>query len=170
MEAKRLEIPIISHCEDLDLTNQRVAHEGIARLLQVPGISYLSEEIIIARDILMAERINTFHLHIAHVSTGGSVIIIKEAKKRGLVSLSAETAPHYFALTQKAVQKFGSNANKMNPPLHTEEDRQAIMEGLADGNIDVIATDHASHTPEKKQKGLISAPFGIIGLETQPCP
>ncbi|UCF91520.1 MAG: dihydroorotase, partial [Desulfobacterales bacterium] len=155
---------VISHCEDLNLTAGGVMNEGVvARQLGLGGIPNASESIMVMRDIALAELIGT-RVHIAHVSTAESVRAIREAKARG-VEVTAETAPHYFMLTDEAVKEYGSNA-KMNPPLRANRDREAIRQGLADGTIDVIATDHAPHAPAEKAVGLERAPNGIIGLET----
>ncbi len=161
---KDLVLPVISHCEDLDLAAGGVMREGvISSKLGLPGIPAASETIMVLRDIALCE-LTGAPLHIAHVSTAGSVRAIREAKARG-VAVTAETAPHYFTLTEKAFEQCGSLA-KMNPPLGTEADRDAIREGLADGTIDVIASDHAPHASEEKARGPAAAPNGIIGLET----
>ncbi|MBU0609569.1 MAG: amidohydrolase family protein [Armatimonadetes bacterium] len=118
---------------------------------------------MIARDLLLAQ-LTQSRIHIAHVSTGGSTRLIREAKARG-IAVTAETAPHYFALTDEAVLQHGANA-KMNPPLRSEADRQAIAEAVREGLLSVIATDHAPHTPREKAQGLEPAPFGVVGLET----
>jgi dihydroorotase len=127
------------------------------------GISSLSEDVAVARNILIAEYTKT-RLHIAHVSTEGSVRLIRDAKARG-VKVTAETCPHYLVLTDEAVRGFSSQF-KMNPPLRGESDRLALIEGLKDGTIDVIATDHAPHTVDDKDLEFQAAAFGIIGLET----
>ncbi len=139
-------------------------NEGIvAKKLAIAGIPGASETIMVLRDIALSE-LTSAPVHIAHVSTAGSVRAIRDAKARG-IHVTAETAPHYFTLTENAVDKCGAHA-KMNPPLGTERDRTAICDGLADGTIDAIATDHAPHSNEEKALGLASAPNGIIGLET----
>ena len=122
-----------------------------------------AEEIMAARDIVIAET-NKLHAHICHISTETSVNMIRDAKKRG-VNVTCETCPHYYSFTVEEVLTSGVNA-KMNPPLREEKDRQAIIKGLKDGTIDAIITDHAPHTKEEKDKGLASAPNGIIGFET----
>jgi dihydroorotase len=131
--------------------------------LGLKGIPAEAEQVMIFRDILLAERTGG-KLHIAHVSTEGSVRLVRNAKRRG-VNVTAETCPHYFTLTEEAVKDYDTNA-KMNPPLRTEHDIKAIKEGLKDGTIDVIATDHAPHHRDEKLKEFDLAPFGISGLET----
>lgn len=158
------DIAVISHCEDLDLTAEGVMNEGFnSTLLGMRGIPNASEAVMVARDIMLAE-LTGARLHIAHLSCRESVRIIKEAKKAGL-RLSAETCPHYFTLTDDAVKSFDTNF-KVNPPLRSPEDLQAIQEALKDGTIDVIATDHAPHAEAEKDVEFDLAPCGIIGLET----
>ncbi len=155
---------IISHCEDLKLAASGVMNEGaVSTKLGLFGIPNISESIMVQRDIGLCELTNG-SLHIAHVSTKESVQAIREAKKRG-VQVTSETAPHYFTLTEKAVEDYRTSA-KMNPPLRTRKDLEAIREGLADGTIDVIATDHAPHAPIEKDVEFDHAANGIIGLET----
>jgi len=162
--ADMYDLPIISHCEDSVLAAGGCMHEGaVSASLGVRGIPAAAEEKMVARDIAVARRTGG-RLHIAHVSCAGSVEHIRAAKAEGL-GVTAETAPHYFTLTDEAVQKCGANA-KMNPPLRTAADVEAIKEGLRDGTIDAIATDHAPHTESEKAVGFAEAPFGIIGLET----
>jgi dihydroorotase len=157
-------LPVISHSEDLGLSAGGSMNDGaVAKALGEVGIPNASESIMVERDIALCE-LTGAALHIAHVSTAESVRAIREAKARG-INVTAETAPHYFTLTDKAVKKWGTNA-KMNPPLRSERDRDAICEGLADGTIDAIATDHAPHSNEEKALEFSSAPNGIIGLET----
>jgi dihydroorotase len=154
----------ISHCEDIDLAAGGAMNEGIvSKKLGIVGIPCVSESIMVLRDIALSEFTGAA-VHIAHVSTANSVRAIRDAKTRG-VRVTAETAPHYFTLTEAAVSECGSNA-KMNPPLGSESDRLAIREGLADGTIDAIATDHAPHSKEEKARGVAAAPNGINGLET----
>ena len=146
--ASTFDITVISHCEDLDLTGGGVMNEGyISTCLGLRGINKASEEVMVARDILLAENTNT-SVHIAHISTKGSVMLVRQAKKRG-VKVTCETCPHYFTLTEEAVEGFNTMA-KMNPPLRTKEDVEAIKQGLADGTIDAIATDHAPHSESEK--------------------
>ena len=161
---KMFGIPVISHCEDHNLSDRGHINEGyFSTSLGLKGIPAASEEIMIMRDILICEYVGS-RLHIAHVSTKGSVNLIREAKKRG-VKVTAETAPHYFSLTEEKVAGYDTNF-KVNPPLRTKEDVEAIKEGLKDGTIDAIATDHAPHTSDAKNKEFQDAPFGMIGLET----
>ena len=157
-------LPIISHCEDPSLAEGGCMHDGsVSASLGVRGIPAAAEETMVARDIDILRRAGG-RLHIAHVSCAESVEHIRAAKREGLV-VTAETAPHYFTLMDEAVQKYGANA-KMNPPLRTAADVEAVMEGLRDGTIDAIATDHAPHAESEKAVGLADAPFGIVGLET----
>ena len=161
---KAFDIPVISHCEDLNLSGNGVMNEGdTSTLLGLSGIPSASEDVMVSRDITLAELTGT-HLHICHVSTEGSVRLIKAAKTRG-VRVTAEAAPHHFTLTDKAVAEYDTNA-KMKPPLRSENDREAVREGLRDGTIDVIATDHAPHSEDEKMVEFDQAPFGIVGLET----
>jgi dihydroorotase len=163
-KAARLKMAVISHSEDPYLVEGGVMNEGpVATELGVAGIPNAAESIMVLREIALCE-LTGAPVHIAHVSTRESVKAIREAKKRG-VPVTAETAPHYFLLTDEAVRRHGADA-KMNPPLRSEKDRLAVRQGLADGTIDCIATDHAPHAPEEKAVGLEKAPNGIIGLET----
>ena len=156
--------PIIEHCEDLNLSRDGVMNEGYyATLLGLSAIPAISEEVMVMRDILIAEFTHS-PIHIAHVSTKGSVKIIEDAKKRG-VKVTAETCPHYLLLTDKNLTSFDTNM-KMKPPLRTEEDKNAVIEGLSKGVIDVIASDHAPHHSDEKDIEFNKAAFGIIGLET----
>ncbi|MDR0676153.1 MAG: dihydroorotase [Elusimicrobiota bacterium] len=162
---KTFDIPVVSHCEDLDLVNNGVMNEGeISMRLGLAGIPNAAEEVMVSRDIILAESTGGY-LHIAHISTKGSVNLVRDAKRRG-VNITCETTPHYFTLTQEAVLGYNTNA-KMNPPLRTNSDVMAIIEGLKDGTIDAIASDHAPHTIEEKNREFDLAPFGIIGLETE---
>ena len=162
--SKAFNVPVISHSEDSTLSGGGVMNEGLMSLtLGLKGIPAEAEQIMIFRDILLAE-LTGGKLHIAHVSTEGSVKLIRNAKKRG-VNVTAETCPHYFTLTEDAVRDYDTNA-KMNPPLRTERDIEALKEALRDGTIDVIATDHAPHHSDEKLKEFDLAPFGISGLET----
>lgn len=155
---------VIDHCEDRDLSDGGVMNEGwVATELGLRGIPNASEEVIVARDLEVLKTTNG-RLHVAHLSTAGGVRLVREAKRRHL-RVTAETCPHYFALTDEAVRCHHADA-KMNPPLRSEEDRLAIIEGLRDGTIDMIATDHAPHAPFEKEREFDQAPFGIIGLET----
>lgn len=162
--AKGFGLPIISHCEDMDLAAGGCMNEGaVATRLGLAGIPNISESIMVMRDIGLAE-LTGGRVHIAHVSTRESVEAIRAAKLRG-VNVTAETTPHYFTLTDESVMGYDTNA-KMNPPLRSEDDRQAIREGLADGTLDVIATDHAPHSPLEKNVEFSQAANGIVGLET----
>jgi len=162
--ARGFGLPIIEHCEDRTLSNDGVMHEGQwSATLGLRGIPAVAEETIVARDLLVAEASGA-RLHIAHVSTAGSVRLIREAKRRG-VRVTAEVTPHHLVLTDKNVQGFDTNM-KMNPPLRGAEDLSALQEGLRDGTIDAIASDHAPHAVEEKLVEFERAPFGVIGLET----
>ena len=155
---------VVSHCEELQLLDGGVMNEGITSTrLGLSGISNAVEDIQIARDIILAETTKT-RVHICHVSTKGGVELVRQAKKRG-VRVTCETCPHYFTLTEEAVDGFNTNA-KMNPPLRTQQDVDAVIEGLADGTIDVIATDHAPHHIDEKNVEFEHALNGIVGFET----
>ncbi|MEW6172965.1 MAG: dihydroorotase [Bacillota bacterium] len=162
--AGMLGTPVISHCEEPSLTAGGVMNEGFtATVLGLRGMPAAAEEAAVARDIILAE-LTGCRLHIAHVSTAGTVRLIREAKARG-VKVTAESTPHHFTLTDEAVKGYDTNA-KVNPPLRTAADVAAVKEGLADGTIDVIATDHAPHSREEKESEFDVAPFGMVGLET----
>ncbi|MFZ5996210.1 MAG: dihydroorotase [Nitrospirota bacterium] len=157
-------VPIISHCEDLTLTDAGHMNEGpLCTMLGLKGLPAAAEEVMVARDILLAE-LTGGKLHIAHVSTEGSVRLIRQAKERS-IAVTAETCPHYFSITEDAVKGYNTNA-KVNPPLRTQRDVDAIREGLRDGTLDVIATDHAPHHRDEKLLEFDKAPPGISGLET----
>jgi dihydroorotase len=158
--------PIINHMEDLTLNQGGHMHEGlVATRLGVPGIPGLAEDVMVARDILLAE-FTGGHVHVAHISTARSVELVREAKARG-INVTAEVCTHHFTLTDDAVEQTDYSTNtKMHPPLRTGEDVQAMKDGLADGTIDVICTDHAPHASFEKEVEFIAAPFGILGLET----
>ncbi len=162
--SKIFDMLIISHCEDSTLSEHGVMNEGtVSTELGLRGIPRAAEDVMTARDISLAE-LTGCRLHIAHVSTAGSVNQVREAKKRG-VKVTAETCPHYFTLTDEAVRGYNPMA-KMNPPLRTADDVAAIKQGLKDGTIDVIATDHAPHGMDEKSGEFDYVPFGIVGLET----
>jgi len=162
--SKGFDLPVISHCEDLDLAAGGAMNEGgVATQLGLGGIPNASESIMVMRDIALCE-LTGVPVHIAHVSTRESVRAIKDAKKRG-IPVTAETAPHYFSITDGAVKEYNTNA-KMYPPLRSGKDREAVCQGIADGTIDVIATDHAPHSSIEKQVEFDRAANGIIGLET----
>lgn len=157
-------VPIISHCEDLHLSADGVMNEGAVSLrLGLRGIPCIAEEVMVSRDIMIAKWTGA-KLHIAHVSTRGSVELVRRAKKEG-IPVTAETAPHYFSLTDESIQTYDP-VYKVNPPLRTQEDVEAIIEGLSDGTIDAIATDHAPHSVLEKDVEFDRASFGMIGLET----
>jgi dihydroorotase len=156
--------PIISHCEDLALSEGGVMNEGLLSVtMGLRGIPAEAEEIITYRDIALAG-LTRGRLHIAHVSTEGSVKLIRNAKAEG-INITAETCPHYFSITEDAVAGYNTNA-RVNPPLRIQRDIEAIKQGLADGTIDVIATDHAPHHVDEKLQEFDRAPSGISGLET----
>ncbi|KXK05993.1 MAG: dihydroorotase [Acidobacteria bacterium OLB17] len=165
-------LPVIDHCEDKSLSSGGVMHEGkVSLLLGLKGMPALAEEIDVVRDILLA-RDTGAHVHIAHISTAGAVEAVRRAKSEG-VSITCEAAPHHFTLTDSAVAGDGGESasaydtnTKMAPPLRSEQDREAILEGLRDGTIDAIATDHAPHHADEKSLEYDRAPFGITGLET----
>ncbi|HUK55534.1 MAG TPA: dihydroorotase [Nitrospiria bacterium] len=162
--ALAFDLPVIDHCEDEHLMDGGVMNEGVVSMeLGLRGIPAAAEEVMVARNLILAE-LTGARLHLAHVSTAGSVRLIREAKSRG-ARVTAETCPHYFSLTEEAVRGYNTDA-KMNPPLRTVQDRDAIRQGLKDGTLDVIATDHAPHTEDEKNREFDLAPFGIVGLET----
>jgi len=161
---KMFDRAILSHSEDLELTREGVMHEGfVSTQLGLRGMPAAAEEIMVYREIALAE-ITGGRMHILHVSTAGSVDLIRQAKKRG-VRITGEACPHHFTLTDERLRSFDSNF-KMAPPLRTQHDVEAILEGLIDGTLDVLASDHAPHAIEKKERELDHAPNGIIGLET----
>jgi len=162
--SKMFNIPILGHEEDSNLSKNRHMHEGYySTKLGIQGIPSLSEEIMVARDIMLTE-FTGGRFHVCHISSKGSVELVRQAKAKGL-NVTCEVTPHHFTLTDEAVESYDTNT-KMNPPLRSEEDRLGIIEGLKDGTIDVIATDHAPHSIEEKEAEYIYAPFGITGLET----
>ena len=157
-------IPIIDHCENTSLSKPGVMHEGdVSRELGLPGQPREAEESIVRRDILLAEKTGC-RVHLQHLSSEGSVSLLRDAVRRGL-HVSGEATPHHLFLTDEACRSFGVNA-KMAPPLREESDRRALIEGLRDGTISIVATDHAPHTAEEKAAGWLKAPFGIVGIET----
>jgi dihydroorotase len=163
-ESARLGVPVIEHCEDLSLSAGGAINEGaVAERLGVRGIPNSSEEVCLARDLVLAEETGAY-LHVAHISTRRSVELVRTAKLRG-IRVSCEVTPHHFTLTEEGVEQYGANA-KMNPPLRSTDDVEAVIAGIADGTIDAIATDHAPHAAELKQKPLAEAAFGITGFET----
>lgn len=162
--AAELDLPIIDHCEDTMASGCGCMNEGpVSRAMGWRGMPGDAEYRMIARDIRLATETGA-RLHIAHLSTADGVEMVRKAKMDG-VRITAEVSPHHFTLTDDAVSRYGANA-KMNPPLRSERDRAAVIEGLVDGTIDAIATDHAPHAEYEKQWGLDQAPFGVVGLET----
>jgi dihydroorotase len=163
-QAGELGLPVITHCGQLDLVADTIVNEGTAaKSLGLKGMPTAAEDIHVARDILLAE-LTGQHVHIQHVSSATAIAIIRAAKARG-IKVTAEAGPHHFTLTDDALVEIGPNA-KMNPPLRTPADVAAVRQGLADGTLDAIATDHAPHTAEEKGVGMLDAPCGIVGLET----
>ena len=162
--ARAFDVPVVDHCEDLHLSEGGCMNEGLVSTeLGLPGIPSAAEDVMVARNVSLAE-LTGARLHLAHISTAGSVRMVREAKARGL-KVTAEACPHHFTLTEELTRGYNTHA-KMNPPLRTLQDVQAIKEGLRDGTIDVIATDHAPHATQEKQLEFTEAPFGIVGLET----
>ncbi len=162
--ARAFDVPLVDHCEDLHLSEGGCMNEGvISTELGLPGIPSAAEDVMVARNVSLAE-LTGARLHLAHISTAGSVRMVREAKARGL-KVTAEACPHHFTLTEETTRGYNTHA-KMNPPLRTSQDVQAIKDGLRDGTIDVIATDHAPHATQEKQQEFTEAPFGIVGLET----
>lgn len=158
------EVPVIDHCEETSMTRGSVMHEGdVSAALGLRGWPAAAEDIVVARDLLLAEATGG-KLHLAHLSTEGAMQLVREAKARG-IEATCEVMTHHFALTDEAVRGFDTNT-KMNPPLRSERDRQALLEAIADGTVDVIATDHAPHHRDEKLREFDEAPFGIVGLET----
>lgn len=161
---RMFDVLMILHEEDANLARDGVMHKGyMSTVLGLKGIPVEAEEVMVARDIILAETLGA-RIHIAHISSAGSVRLVKEAKTRG-VHVSCEVAPHHISLSDEDVASFDPNM-KMNPPLRSKDHVEALIEGLRDGTIDVIATDHAPHTIEEKATDFVSAPFGVIGLET----
>ncbi len=162
--ASTVGLPVLSHSEDKSLSADGVVNEGVAgEICGLKGITRAAEEAAVAREMILAETLGV-PVHLCHVSTRGSVELIRFFKKKG-VKVTAETCPHYFALNDECIEKFDTNT-KVNPPIRTEDDRTAVIEGIMDGTIDVIATDHAPHSASDKNTDYVSAAFGISGLET----
>ncbi len=162
--AKMFDKAIISHAEDKDIVGSGVMNDGkTSMILGLSGMSRVAEEIMVGRDIALAA-ITGGKLHIAHISVAGAIDLVRQGKSRG-VRVTAEAAPHHFTLTDEAVRGYDP-VFKMNPPLRTQADVEAVLKGLADGAIDVIATDHAPHATEDKEVEFAAAPFGVIGMET----
>lgn len=164
LEAKRLSLPLLDHCEDRDMVQNYAVNEGaVSRRLGLPGRPAVAEELQIMRDVMLAEDTGA-HVHICHISTAKGVDIVRQAKARG-VHVTCETCPQYFTLTEDEILRQGTMA-RVNPPLRTQADVDGIRAGLADGTIDAIVTDHAPHTAGEKSKPLPDAPSGMVGLET----
>lgn len=162
--ASMFDLPVMLHEEDLHLSAGGSMHEGYwSTYLGIPGISPSAEEVMIARDLILADETKG-RIHIQHVSTARSVDLVRTGKERG-IQVTAEACPHHFTLTDEAVKGYRTSA-KMNPPLRTAWDRDAVIQGLKDGTLDLISTDHAPHTRHEKEQEFDLAPFGIIGLET----
>jgi dihydroorotase len=162
--AQTFGLPVVDHCQNRDLAAGGVMNEGYySTLLGLKGMSRLAEEADVQRDIMLAEATGA-HVHIAHLSTAGSLEMVRKARARG-IKITCEVTPHHFTLTDSAVEGFDTNT-KMNPPLRTERDVEALIEGIVDGTVDAIATDHAPHHADEKSLEYDRAPFGIIGLET----
>jgi dihydroorotase len=162
--AQMFDMPVIQHCEDLNLSKGGVMHEGVySTRLGLSGIPSAAEETIVSRDLILAGMTGGKY-HVAHLSTRGAVQMVREAKSRGL-RVSAEVTPHHFTLTDASVAEYDTNA-KMNPPLRSQDDVNAVIDGINDGTIDVIASDHAPHHINLKMLEFDRAPFGITGLET----
>ena len=163
--AKMFELPVMDHCQDYSLTSEGVMHEGYWNIaLGLRGWPAVGENVIVARDILLAE-LTDWYIHCQHISSARSVDMLRLAKQRG-IKITVEACPHHFTLTDESLKTYDTNL-KMNPPLRGEADRQALVEGLADGTIDCIASDHAPHCTYEKEVEFDIAPFGIIGLETE---
>lgn len=163
--AKMLGVPISQHAEDLNLSCGGCINEGaVSTRLGLPGIPNVAEAVMVERDIMLAE-LTGGRYHVLHISTAQSIDAVRRAKKRGIAHITCEAAPHHFAITDEEVGEYRTFA-KMNPPLRAEKDRLAIIEGLKDGTIDAIATDHAPHDQEGKRVPISAAAFGIVGLET----
>ncbi|MBM7552827.1 dihydroorotase [Thalassobacillus pellis] len=155
---------IVAHCEDNSLKQGGAIHKGkTSEKLGIPGIPSVCESVHIARDVLLAEAAGC-HYHVCHVSTKESVRVIRDAKRAG-INVTAEVTPHHLLLNEEDIRQ-DDTMFKMNPPLRSKEDQQALIDGLLDGTIDCIATDHAPHTEADKQEDILTAPFGIVGLET----
>lgn len=164
IRAKRLGLTILSHCEDADMVRNYAVNEGrVSRALNLPGRPAIAEELMVMRDAMLSEETGAA-VHICHISTAGSVDIVRQFKKKG-VHITCETCPQYFTLTEDEVLNQGTMA-RVNPPLRTRQDVEAVIAGLKDGTIDAIATDHAPHSAQEKAKPLAEAPSGMVGLET----
>ena len=163
--ARMVGVPVFDHCQDYNLVGNGVVHEGYwSTLLGLPGWPSIGEEAIVMRNILLADCCD-HHVHCQHISAAGSVRILREARARG-VKISGEVCPHHIALTDDAIQNFDTNC-KMNPPLRSKEDVAALLEGIGDGTIEILCSDHAPHAQFEKEVEFDAAPFGIVGLETE---
>jgi dihydroorotase len=163
--ARMVDVPVLDHCQDYNLVGNGVVHEGYwSTLLGLPGWPAAGEEAMVMRNILLADLCD-HHIHCQHVTTVGSVRLIREAQARG-VKISGEVCPHHIALTDEAIQNFDTNY-KMNPPLRSQADVNALLEGIADGTLAILCSDHAPHANFEKEVEFDAAPFGIIGLETE---
>ncbi len=163
--ARMVGVPVLDHCQDYNLVGEGVVHEGYwSTLLGLPGWPAAGEEVIVMRNILLAELCD-HPIHCQHISAAGSVERLREARRRG-VKISGEVCPHHLALSDAAIENFDTNA-KMNPPLRSERDVQALFEGIADGTLSILASDHAPHAGFEKEVEFDRAPFGIVGLETE---
>ena len=163
-KAASLNMAIVAHCEEDTLINKGAVHEGgFSKEHGLNGIPSVCESVHIARDVLLAEAADC-HYHVCHISTKESVRVVRDAKRAG-IKVTAEVSPHHLLLSEENIPGLDSNF-KMNPPLRGKQDQEALIEGLLDGTIDFIATDHAPHTAEEKAEGMEKAPFGIVGLET----
>jgi len=163
--ARMVGVPVLDHCQDYNLVGNGVVHEGYwSTLLGLPGWPAAGEEAIVMRNILLAELCD-HQIHCQHVSAAGSVRLIREARKRG-IKISGEVCPHHIALTHEAIQNFDTNC-KMNPPLRSQADVDALMEGISDGTLSILCSDHAPHANFEKEVEFDAAPFGIVGLETE---
>jgi dihydroorotase len=163
--ARMVGLPVFDHCQDYNLVGNGVVHEGYwSTLLGLPGWPSAGEEAIVMRNVLLAELCD-HHIHCQHISAAGSVRILREARARG-VKISGEVCPHHLALTDEAIENFDTNC-KMNPPLRAKEDVAALLEGIADGTIGILCSDHAPHAQFEKEVEFDAAPFGIVGLETE---
>jgi dihydroorotase len=163
--ARMVGVPVLDHCQDYNLVGNGVVHEGYwSTLLGLPGWPSAGEEAIVMRNVLLAELCD-HQVHCQHISAAGSVRILREAQARG-VKISGEVCPHHIALTADAIQNFDTNC-KMNPPLRAKEDVAALLEGIADGTLSILCSDHAPHARFEKEVEFDAAPFGIVGLETE---
>ena len=163
--ARMFDLPVLDHCQDYNLVGNDVMHEGYwSTILGLPGWPGAGEEAIVARNIVLAELCD-HRIHCQHISAAGSVRLLREARARG-VKISGEVCPHHLALTDAAIENFDTNF-KMNPPLRTQRDIDALLEGIADGTLDILASDHAPHAKFEKEVEFDRAPFGIVGLETE---